>query len=197
MTDDVARDPAEIAAESGQGEDRPKRSRRRGRRSKNKSGDGQSAPAQEPFETSQKPADDASRSAAARGSRKSGAQKGGYAPFNDGLDRFVCTDCLRFLPLTYPVQHRRGTATIPLREVARRGQEMLLCNGLHLGPCCWPDGELFERASASPASPQVAQESWLPDEPAHPDNANPDTDFTSNQLTADAGEPAMQLTETP
>lgn len=197
MTDDVARDPAEPSAASDVAGDRPKRSRRRGRRSKNKPMEGQVAPAEAATEASQTIAPEPPRAAPARASRKPRSQKGGYIPFNDGLDRFVCLDCLRFLPLAYPVQHRRGTATTGLREIARRESEILLCNGLHNGPCLWPDGVVVEPPLSSTNGTTDEQNGTFvadhsPDlDPGHDDEPG----FPSDPAAGSAEHPAMQLTE--
>lgn len=200
MTDDVARDPADSPAAAGQSEDRPKRSRRRGRRAKTRPMEGQSAVAQPAPDAGQQPAAEPAR-AAARGGRKSGAQKGAYAPFNDGLDRFVCPECLRFLPLAYPVQHRRGTATISLREVARRESDILLCNGLHAGPCVWPDGVVVE-ASVPSSNGMAAEDDEVAGTETGPDNdlaQDDEADIPNSPLSesTERPSPAMQLTESP
>ena len=151
MTDDLAREPVEEPAQTSQPGERGRRSRRRGKRSKNKSQETQASPQQiapATVRTSEKPP----AAAPARGGRKA-PHKSGYQPFNDGLDRFVCPECLRFLPREFPVQYRRGIATLPLHEVDRRGAELLLCNELHSGPCLWPDGVLVQPVAPEPTPP--------------------------------------------
>lgn len=200
MTDDVAHDPAETPAATGPSEDRPKRSRRRGKRSRNKPAEGQVASTQTAPESGEKAAGETARPAQPRGGRKSGTKKGGYVPYDDGLDRFVCLECFRLFPLTYPVQHRRGTATVSLREVDRRDGELLLCNGLHDGPCLWPDGVMVESRQMPPAPESsvrtgVDRQNDATDQDAHEQGLSAELPEESFPESADHS--VMQLSESP
>jgi len=156
MTDDLAREPVEEPAQSGQSGERGRRSRRRGKRSKNKSQETQ-ATAPQAAPAAERPSEKPPAVTSARGSRKA-PRKSGYQSFHDGLDRFVCPECLRFLPREFPVQYRRGIATQPLHEVDRRENELLLCNELHSGSCLWPDGVVVAPAPPEMATPTEQQQ---------------------------------------
>jgi hypothetical protein len=151
MIDDEARAPVNDAPPAGEPGERNRRSRRRGKRSKNKPAEVQQSAVSDSPAAVQPPERPTAASAPPRGSRKAAAPRSGFQPFNDGLDRFVCSECHHFLPEGYPVQHRRGVATVPMQQVDRRDAELLLCNLLHDGPCTWPDGEVVMVVAADPA----------------------------------------------
>ena len=52
-----------------------------------------------------------------------------------------CVRSVVVVPDTWPVASRGGIATAALIEVDRRGDERLVCDGLHAGPHFWPDVE--------------------------------------------------------
>lgn len=52
-----------------------------------------------------------------------------------------CVRSVVAVPDTWPVASRTGIATAALVEVDRRGDERLVCDGLHDGPHFWPDVE--------------------------------------------------------
>lgn len=52
-----------------------------------------------------------------------------------------CARATVTVPTAWPVASREGLATALLIEVDRRGDERLVCDGLHDGPHFWPDVE--------------------------------------------------------
>ena len=76
----------------------------------------------------------------------------------------------------WPVNHRSGLAVAPMREVARRTGEILLCDGLHAGECIWPDGEPAGSSASLPETRVTTegsqQATTAPDEPETPAGAD-------------------------
>ena len=150
--------------ESPESTDRPRRSRKRGRRNRSRSSD-QQQQVESPAEATQakpEPSRQAAPPQRERSPRRSGGQRASSG-FADGQDRFVCEQGLRMFQSEWPVNHRSGVAVAPMREVARRAGEILLCDGLHAGECVWPDGELAGSSATLPetrvpseASPQAS-----------------------------------------
>lgn len=62
------------------------------------------------------------------------------AGFGDGIERAICARFVHVLPPAFPVQNRPGIATSRPTEVARRVNDVLLCDRNHEGDCVWPDG---------------------------------------------------------
>ena len=205
MTDDEARAPLNDAPSTGQPGERTRRSRRRGKRSKNRGTDPQADAGSAAAADGGQMERAAASSPPPRAGRKSAPSRSGYQSFNDGLDRFVCTECLRFLPEGYPVQHRRGVATVPLRKVDQRDTELLLCNGLHAGPCVWPDGVVVEPLAIEPApdspdeSAQDSEEGPARSASTEPVNEDSPGEQEEHEDAPAAGDEAnvMQLTESP
>jgi hypothetical protein len=208
MTDDEARAAEDDAPSTGQPGEKPRRSRRRGKRSKNRSAESQPTATAAALEDAPQPERAPQPAAPSRGNRKAVSPRSGFLSFNDGLDRFVCLECLRFLPEGYPVQHRRGVATVPLRHVDHREGEILLCNGLHDGPCTWPDGDVVELRVVEPASvsPESAAEPVAAaemSEPSAPPEPGSDEESSLEQATSEIESEreidasVMQLTESP
>lgn len=82
------------------------------------------------------------------------------AGFGDGIERAICLGVISRLPRSYPVQHRTGVATKQFVEVARTDSSSLYCNGEHLGPCIWPNGDVVgedPRAGDVPPGVKVAE----------------------------------------
>lgn len=140
MSDEVAHDSVNASADSGPTGDRSRRPRKRGKRNRSRAGESPSA-----APTVATPTVEPERSAPAphreRAPRRSGGNRHGQHGFADGLDRSVCVVGVRRFPGEWPVNYRRGLAISPLREVARRSDEVLLCDQLHEGDCLWADGE--------------------------------------------------------
>lgn len=159
MSDEVVQETTNGAVDSGQTGDRPRKSRKRGKRNRSRPNEpGLQADA----ETTSLMVD-ASPTVASpprereRSTRRSGGERSGSNGYRDGFDRFFCTSGLRFYPREWPVSHRRGLAIAGLQEVGRRDRELLICDLLHEGACLWPDGEPVVEHIAAPtdSNPEV------------------------------------------
>lgn len=64
-----------------------------------------------------------------------------YAGFNDGVERVFCAAVRHRLPERFPVHIRGDVAVRKIEAVAERAGAVLLCDGSHVGPHAWPDGE--------------------------------------------------------
>jgi len=53
------------------------------------------------------------------------------------------------------VQSRGGVATLRAVEIDRRASAVLFCDGAHIGPHIWPDGELVADSSPIPGSDPI------------------------------------------
>lgn len=74
--------------------------------------------------------------------RKDGNDRRGLYGFGDAIERSTCTSLSYEAPRVWPVQSRSGIATLRAVEVDRRASAVLFCDGAHVGPHIWPDGEL-------------------------------------------------------
>ena len=143
MSDDVMHESANQPGDSAQSGDQPRRSRKRGKRNRSRSGEsGQRAPGVAVGTPPTAPDRTPQSNNRERVQRRSGGSRTGSHGFADGLDRSVCVAGLQTYPAEWPVNHRRGLAVTPLQEVARREGELLLCDQLHDGDCLWADGEV-------------------------------------------------------
>lgn len=139
MSDEVVQEtPASPGTPEAAG-NRPRKSRKRGKRTRSKQPDATLQGTSTTTETvASPPAPPPNQSR----ERERGPRRGRHNAANgfaDGLDRHFCIAGRRFFPREWPVNHRPGVAIAKLDEVDRRGKEVLLCNHLHEGNCVWPD----------------------------------------------------------
>ncbi len=74
--------------------------------------------------------------------RRDGNDRRGRYGFGDAIERATCTSLAYEMPNVWPVQNRPGVATLRAVEVDRRPEAILYCDGAHIGPHFWPDGEI-------------------------------------------------------
>lgn len=69
-----------------------------------------------------------------------GGRRGAYK-FDDQMEHAMCQSMTHLSPQSFPVTARPDVATMPAREIARTETSILLCDGQHLGPHLWPNGD--------------------------------------------------------
>ncbi len=72
------------------------------------------------------------------GRRKKGSLAQRYAGWGDPVDRQWCAAATHEPPQGFPPPAQRAATVVPI-AVARRPGAVLICDGLHAGPCHWAD----------------------------------------------------------
>lgn len=80
------------------------------------------------------------------GRRKKGSLAQRYAGWGDPVDRQWCTAATHVPPQGFPPASPQRAATVVPVAVARRPGAVLVCDGLHAGPCVWADFEIVIEA---------------------------------------------------
>jgi hypothetical protein len=146
MSDETTVESVSELAEPGQSGERPRKSRKRGKRNRTRSAESAAQALPEAQTEGQQaapepqPAPRERERERERPNRRSATGRGSQHGFGDGLDRYYCVAGLRLFPREWPVSNRKGLAVAIMLDVDRRGNDVLLCDRLHDGPCQWADG---------------------------------------------------------